>query len=52
MPSRTLFFAEGQGKSVQLSKYNIAFFSQNGSDNNVGMGLSLANCTFKSLCAQ
>ena len=51
IPSRTLLFANGQGTSVQLVNNNIAFFSQNGSPNNGGMGLSLANCTFENPCA-
>lgn len=51
IPSRTLFFPEGQGTSVQLISNNIAFFSQNGSPNNGGMGLNLTNCTFEDPCA-
>lgn len=51
MPSRTLFFSEGQATSLQLISNNIAFFSQNGSPNNGGMGLNLTNCTFENPCA-
>ncbi len=51
IPSRTLFFAEGQGTSTQLISDNIAFFSQTGSPNDGGIGLSLANCTFENPCA-
>ena len=51
IPSRTLFFPEGQGTSVQLISNNIAFFSQNGSPNNGGMNLNLTHCTFENPCA-
>lgn len=51
IPSRTLFFLEGQGTSVQLISNNIAFFSQNGSPNNGGMNLNLTHCTFENPCA-
>lgn len=51
IPSRTLFFAEGQGSSTELVSDTIAFFTQTGSPNNGGMGLTLANCTFESPCA-
>jgi hypothetical protein len=51
IPSRALFFAEGQGTSTQLISDNLAFFSQIGSPNNGGMGLTLGNCTFENPCA-
>ncbi|MEN9916554.1 MAG: hypothetical protein RLY40_486 [Pseudomonadota bacterium] len=51
IPSRTLFFAEGQGTSAQIISDNIAFFSQTGTPNNGGIGLNLANCTFENPCA-
>lgn len=50
IPSRTLFFAEGQGSSIELVSDNIAFFSQAGSPNNGGTNLSFANCTFENPC--
>lgn len=50
IPSRTLFFPEGQGTSTQLISDNIAFFSQTGSPNDGGISLSLANCTFENPC--
>jgi len=51
IPSRTIFFAEGQGTSSQLITSNIAFFSQSGSPNNGGINLTEANCTFENPCA-
>ncbi len=51
IPSRTLFFAEGQGSSAEFISDGIAFFSQTGSPNAGGIGLTLANCTFENPCA-
>ncbi len=51
IPSQTLFFGEGQGSSTEFISDGIAFFSQTGSPNAGGIGLTLANCTFENPCA-
>ncbi len=50
IPSRRLLFLEGNGSSSQSVLDNIAFFSQSGTPNNGGTGLTLANCTFENPC--
>ena len=50
IPSKTLLFGMGRGSSTQLISTDIAFFSQTGTPNNGGTGLTLANCTFENPC--
>jgi hypothetical protein len=50
IPSKTLLYGMGRGSSSVLVSDNIAFFSQTGTPNNGGTGLTLANCTFENPC--
>ena len=50
IPSKTLLYGMGRGSSSELVSDSIAFFSQNGTPNAGGVGLTLANCTFENPC--
>ncbi|MEN9450568.1 MAG: hypothetical protein RJA83_1186 [Pseudomonadota bacterium] len=50
IPSKTLLYGMGRGSSSQLISSDIAFFSQTGTPNAGGVGLTLANCTFENPC--
>ncbi len=50
IPSKTLLYGMGRGSSSQLISSDIAFFSQTGTPNAGGAGLTLANCTFENPC--
>ena len=50
IPSKTLLYGMGRGSSSVLVSDSIAFFSQSGTPNNGGTGLTLANCTFENPC--
>lgn len=50
IPSKTLLYGMGRGNSSVLVSDSIAFFSQTGTPNNGGTGLTLANCTFENPC--
>jgi hypothetical protein len=50
IPSQTLLYGMGSGSSTQLISTDIAFFSQTGTPNAGGVGLTLANCTFENPC--
>ncbi|WP_342146759.1 hypothetical protein [Rickettsiella endosymbiont of Aleochara curtula] len=50
IPSKTLLYGVGSGSSSQLISNSIAFFSPNGTPNNGGAALTLANCTFEDPC--
>ncbi len=50
IPSKTLLYGTGRGSSSVLVSDSIAFFSQTGTPNNGGTGLTLANCTFEDPC--
>ena len=50
IPSKTLLYGMGRGSSSVLVSDRIAFFSQTGTPNNGGTGLTLANCTFENPC--
>ncbi|MEN9450569.1 MAG: hypothetical protein RJA83_1187 [Pseudomonadota bacterium] len=50
IPSKTLLYGMGSGSTSQLVSNDIAFFSQTGSPNDGGIGLTLANCTFENPC--
>jgi hypothetical protein len=48
--SKTLLYGMGSGSGSQLISSDIAFFSQTGTPNAGGVGLTLANCTFENPC--
>jgi hypothetical protein len=50
IPSKTLFYGMGNGSSTQVISNSIAFFSQTGTPNTGGIGLTLADCTFENPC--
>ena len=50
IPSKTLLYGMGRGSSAELITTEIAFFSQTGTPNAGGVGLTLANCTFENPC--
>ncbi len=50
IPSKTLLYGIGSGSSTQLISTDIAFFSQTGTPNAGGAGLTLASCTFENPC--
>ncbi len=50
IPSKTLLYGIGSGSSSVLISDSIAFFSQTGTPNAGGIGLTLANCTFENPC--
>ncbi len=50
IPSKTLLYGMGSGSSSVLISDSIAFFSQTGTPNAGGVGLTSANCTFENPC--
>ena len=50
IPSKKLLYGIGSSSSSTLISNSIAFFSQTGTPNNGGTGLTLANCTFENPC--
>jgi hypothetical protein len=50
IPSKTFLYGIGGGSSRVLVSDSIAFFSQTGTPNGGGVGLTLANCTFENPC--
>lgn len=50
IPSKTLLYGIGPGSSTEFITNNIAFFTQTGTPNAGGVGLTIANCTFENPC--